>query len=297
MELRNIKTFIRVAELGSFTKAANEMGYVQSAATMQIKQLEKELGFPLFDRIGKKFALTIMGTEFLNRAYRIVQTMEEAANLGKNLSELHGILRVGILESLLFSNMINLLPEFKEHYKNLDLRLKIGQASELIQQLKENKLDLVYLSSNLISDPDLLCCYKRLEQLIFISSPDHDVAKNKKVTAQELFKHDFVVTERSGVCYGRLTELAQRYNTELNSSIEMDSTIAITSFLQKNKGIAFLPEYSVRKSIEDGSVYKVDVDIEPQTYYSQILSYKNRWFSPYAEKIIEGIKTLYPDSK
>ena len=68
MDIKSIRTFVRVAELKSFTKAANEMNYVQSTVTMQIKQLEKELGYPLFDRIGKKVSLTLNGMQFLSYA-------------------------------------------------------------------------------------------------------------------------------------------------------------------------------------------------------------------------------------
>ena len=65
MDIKSIRTFVRVAELKSFTKAANEMNYVQSTVTMQIKQLEKELGYPLFDRIGKKVSLTFGLPQFV----------------------------------------------------------------------------------------------------------------------------------------------------------------------------------------------------------------------------------------
>jgi len=149
MDLRYIQTFIRVAELGSFTKAANELGFVQSAVTMQIQQLEKELGYPLFDRIGKRISLTAMGVEFVNYAYKITKTMQEASNMGKNTKDIRGTLRVGVLESLLFGNMLQILPTFKDTYKNVDIHLKMGQASELLQQLKKNQLDMVYLSAGL----------------------------------------------------------------------------------------------------------------------------------------------------
>lgn len=295
MDLRNIQTFIRVAELGSFTKAANELGYVQSAITMQIQQLEKELEFPLFDRIGKRVSLTTMGIEFLDYAYEIKRTMQRASNLGKNIADIHGTLRVGILESLLFANMLHIIPRFKAAYRNLDLCLKMGQTTELLQQLKQNKLDMVYLSAGVNVDPDLHCYYKRREQLAFVSSPDHEVAMRSKVSVEEILTYDLIVTEHSGVCYGRLLELAQQYHTALHTPIEVDSTIAIATLLQNNKGLAFLPEYAVRKQLDAGSLCRVDVDLEPQVYYSQILVHKNRWLSPFIAKMIEEIRRAYPD--
>ncbi|HIV80047.1 MAG TPA: LysR family transcriptional regulator, partial [Candidatus Avanaerovorax faecigallinarum] len=66
MELRQITTFIKVAQLGSFSNAADSLGYSQSAVTVQIRQLEDELGTRLFDRMGKRIALTDPGSQFLN---------------------------------------------------------------------------------------------------------------------------------------------------------------------------------------------------------------------------------------
>ena len=297
MDIRNIQTFIRAAELGSFTKVADEMQYVQSTVSMQIQQLERELGYPLFDRIGKRVSLTALGAEFLSYAYKITQAMQEASSLNKNAEDTWGTLRVGILESLLFANMLALLPQFKNTYKNLNLQLKMGQTTELLQQLKQNQLDMVYLSAGLNTDPDLCCYYKRAEQLVFISSPDHPVAKKKKIPVRELFSYDFVVTEHSGICYGRLRELAAQHNGSLCASVEVDSTIAIASLVQKNMALAFLPKYSVQKQLEEKSLIAVDVDLEPQIYYSQILSHKRRWVSPFMKELIARIAAAYPESE
>lgn len=295
MDLRNIQTFIRAAELESFTKAANELGYVQSTVTMQIQQLERELGFPLFDRIGKRVSLTALGLEFLDYAYGISRAIVKASNLGTEKTDIRGTLRVGVLESLLFGNMLQLLPKFKDTYRNLDLQLKMGQASELLQQLKQNQLDMVYLSAGLNTDPDLRCCYKRQEQLVFVCSPEHPVSNRNGISVKELLNYDFIVTERSGICYRKLQELAQQYNAMLHASVEVDSTVAISTLVQKNMALAFLPEYSVQKQLESGTLLRVDVDLESQIYYSQILCHKSRWESSFMAGLIEEIKVAHPE--
>ncbi len=295
MDIRNIQTFIRAAELGSFTKVAEEMQYVQSTVSMQIQQLERELGYPLFDRIGKRVSLTALGAEFLSYAYKITQAMQEASSLNKNAEDMCGTLRVGILESLLFANMLGLLPKFKSTFQNLNLQLKMGQTTELLQMLKQNQLDMVYLSGGLNTDPDLHCHYQRRERLIFISSPDHPAAKQKKIPVSQLLSYDFVVTEHSGICYGRLRELAAQHNESLHASVEVDSTIAIASLVQKNMALAFLPKYSAQKLLEEKRLVAVDVDLEPQIYYSQILSHKRRWVSPFMEKLITQVAEAYPE--
>ena len=297
MDIRNIQTFIRAAELGSFTKVAEELQYVQSTVSMQIRQLEQELGYPLFDRIGKRVSLTALGAEFLGYAYQITQTMQEALSLNKDAADMDGTLRVGILESLLFANILELLPEFKSAYRNLKLQLKMGQTTELLQQLKENRLDMVYLSAGLNTDPDLRCHYRRREQLIFVCSPEHPAAKQEKIPVSELLRYDFIVTEHSGICYGRLQELAAQHDGSLRASIEVDSTVAIASLIQRNMALAFLPKYSVQKQLDEKRLIPVDVDLEPQIYYSQILSHKDRWVSPFMKELITRIAAARPESE
>lgn len=115
MDIKNVKTFIKVAELGSFTKAAEELLYVQSTVTIQIKQLEKELGFPLFDRVGRKIFLTAAGEEFLSLAYELVNMLSSAERIGGKSQQT--LLRIGVSESLLFSVITDFLPNFKSHTK------------------------------------------------------------------------------------------------------------------------------------------------------------------------------------
>lgn len=295
MDLRNLQTFIQAAELGSFTKAAEESQYVQSTVSTQIQQLEKELGYPLFDRIGKRVSLTALGERFLSYAYQITQAVQDASNLDKSPEDVRGALRIGLLESLLFGNMLPLLPWFKSTYKNVDLRLKMGQTSELLQQLRQNQLDMVYLSADLNTDPELRCLYRRREQLIFVASPQHPLANQSEISVSQLLSWDFVVTEHAGICYGRLRALAAWHNTTLYASVEVDSTVAIAELVEHNMALAFLPEYSVRRQLEQRKMVKLNVNLEPQIYYSQILCHKNRWVTPFMENLISRIKLTYPE--
>ena len=290
MEIRNIQTFIRAAELGSFTKAAEELNYVQSTVTMQIQQLEKELGYPLFDRIGNKLSITGLGLEFLQYAYEIQHTVEKAELLGKTAEDMRGILRLGVSESILVGAMMELLPAFKERYPNLDLRIKTGHTTELMEQLKQNQLDMLYLSANRNTEPDLRCHYIHREQMVFMCGPEHPLANRKRIPFHELVQYNFLITEREGICYGRLRELAAQYQVSFNDSVEIDNIFVIAELVAKGMGIAFLPEYAMQKRMEEGSLVKLDIDIPEQIYYSQVLCHKSRWMSPFMAGLIERIR-------
>ena len=105
MELRTIFTFLRAAELRNFSKAADSLGYAQSTVTMQIQQLEEELGKPLFDRFNRSIALTAFGESFLPLARRMYSTAQEMHALSVDPAELTGTLRIGLVESLLFYDL------------------------------------------------------------------------------------------------------------------------------------------------------------------------------------------------
>ena len=296
MDIKSIKTFVRVAELKSFTKAANEMNYVQSTVTMQIKQLEKELGYPLFDRIGKKVSLTFAGSKFLTYAYDMLKIVSDIENISDSTDDISGKLRIGVTESLMFGVLIDLLPIFKEKYKNLDLSFKTGHTTDLIEELKHNELDMIYISKSLNTEQELNCYYKREEKLVFICGKDTMYSQKENITLNELFKFPFIVTEKEGICYKRLSEIAARYNSSVLNSIEVDSVYVITELVKKGIGLGFLPEYSVSKHLEEGTIKKLDADIEPQIYYSQILCHKSRWVSPFMSAFIDLIKKSRPEN-
>ncbi len=286
MDIRNVKTFVLVAELKSFSRAAAELCYVQSTVTMQIQQLERELGYPLFDRIGKQISLTSLGAEFLSYAYELLQVVDKVQRLGSETNEVRGTLRVGALESLLAGPLWELLPQFKERYPHVTIQLHTGGMTELVQQLLHNQLDLIYVNGALNTNPEVRCCCRSEEAMMFVSSPAHPAA-TRRMTVSELFSYEFAVTEHTGSFYKRLQELAAAYGVLLHHAVEADSATVVIRLVQQGMGVAFLPEYAVARQLADGSLVRLDVDLPPQRYYSQLLCHKNRWVSPCMDGFID----------
>lgn len=296
MDIRNVKTFVRVAELKSFTKAAEKLNYVQSTVTAQIKQLEKELGYSLFDRIGKRISLTIMGERFLKIAYELLLVSEKAENLNVNSNEIKGVLRVGVSESLLISVFKDLIPEFKAKFKNIDLRIRSGHTVDLLEQLRQNNLDLLYVSKIKNTDPDLKCHYARKENSVFVSGTDYEKTNGKGISIDNIFKHKFIITEREGMYYSFLSKLAAEQNASVKDWIEVDNVLVIIDLIKKGMGIAFLPEYLISNEIKNGSLKKLDVNISSEPYYSQILCHKDRWVTPFMLELINMLKKTRPEN-
>ena len=123
MELRQLSTLIRAAQLQSFSKAAESLGYSQSAVTVQIRLLEEELGTRLFDRIGRKVTLTPQGSRFLTSAYDILYEVNRAKLSVSGGAELENPLHVGTIESLCFSKFPSILRYFRENHPKVAVQI------------------------------------------------------------------------------------------------------------------------------------------------------------------------------
>ena len=141
MELRNLKTFIRAAELGSFSAAAERLNYAQSTVTAQIESLERELGVSLFIRTGKRITLSAAGKELLAYACEMRDLEEKIKSHFTEGGEPAGELRLGFLESICASPYMEGISEFLEKYPKVRLKVTVGTTLQLIDMLKRGEVD------------------------------------------------------------------------------------------------------------------------------------------------------------
>jgi DNA-binding transcriptional LysR family regulator len=296
MNVRNIETFLCVAERESFTEAAKQLNYAQSTVTMQIQQMERELGYPLFDRIGRKISITPNGKIFMRYADAMLHIMQKARSIDKDPKELHGTLRIGTIESLLFNVIIDVLPEYREKYPNIKVELMSGGSIEQLDLLRKGRVDIVFITSSVNSNADFQCCYQRKENLIFVANPQHELARRDEVSLEDIFRSRMIVTERSGTSYDKLRGLANARKLALNDSLIIDSVLGIIKLMRKDVSVSFLPEYSVAHLIKKGELVELKVDIEPQTCNTKILHHKNKWIAPFVEEFVNLIRKRCPEN-
>lgn len=171
MELRNLATFVRAAELHSFSQAAKQLGYSQSAISMQIGQLESELDTRLFDRVGKTIALTPQGRQFFEYAQNILRMAENARNVMRNASVVTGQLRIAMAESICMSLFPATLCEFRRMYPDVQLTVKSGTTEDMFRALAQNDVDIVYQLDNQIYRSDFVIPLCERVPIIFIAPP------------------------------------------------------------------------------------------------------------------------------
>ena len=142
MEIRQLETFVHVAQLQSFSRAAEVLGYTQSAITVQIRLLENELETRLFDRTGKRVVLTPSGKEFMGHASRILYDVNKAKKSMNDDAELKNPLHIGTIESLCTAKLPAVLSKFREFHPKVNMQVTIDTPEQLIRMMEHNGLDL-----------------------------------------------------------------------------------------------------------------------------------------------------------
>ncbi|WP_269431679.1 LysR family transcriptional regulator [Bacillus sp. JCM 19034] len=146
MELRHLITFHTIVKMDGFKKAADELGYAQSSITGHIKELEDELGKPLFDRLGRKVTLTQAGKDFLPFAREIIQLYSKSKEVLHSSDAIpSGQLTIGASESIMIYWLPDIIMEFKEKYPKVELILKSIDYDNLSNQLKNGEIDVALL--------------------------------------------------------------------------------------------------------------------------------------------------------
>ena len=287
MEIRNLIAFVRIAEVRHFSKAAEQLGYSQSAVTMQIKQLEAELRTQLFERIGKQVKLTQAGERLLPYALEILNSIQRAESSVQEPEEISGRLRIGTSESYVTSILPPIIMEFSEICPHVEISTHTGQVTDLFHMLRQNDIDILYFLDQKIYFPEWVKVSEQPQKIFFVASVDSPLAGQRQIPIQRLLQEPLYLTEK-GISYRYAMEqslAAKGY--ELHPFWEVGNTDVITRFLLKNKGISFLPEYVVRDYIESGQLTILDTECPEIVMWSQLAYHRNKCVTPQMNQFLE----------
>lgn len=292
MELRNIKSFIKVAEFENFSKAAEALGYAQSTITTQIQQLEEELGVNLFDRIGKRVTLSERGRSFLAYANEMLKLEKEALESVSENDTPCGVLRIGITETIASSFFSQLLEEYLEKYPKIHIEITCSVTLELYNQLEKGSLDIIFLLDRPVYRSALQTVFSTPASVPFIASGDHPLANQKNVSPERLAQETLLLSEKNNNYRQVFDELAMEHGIVFEKTQELSNLAIILSFLEKNLGVSFLPDYAVPPSLQEKNLAFFTVAGFEIQMNLQILYHRQKWVSPAMKYFTETTKAF-----
>ena len=291
MDIKNLNTFLYVAELGSFSKAGDALGYSQPTVSVQIKQLEQELGGKLFDRIGHMVQLTDKGREILVYAQQVV-------GLCRQMSETSGqsacqtLIRLATADSLCAPLMTQAFEALRTQHPHISLQLTTAGTGELFRLLEHNEVDLVCTLDNHIYNNNYIIAEEERVGVHFVAAANHPLAKKKLLTRQDLLSQHFLLTER-GMSYRRLLdEWMAQASMQIQPVLETGSADIICRLVEQGMGLSFLPDYVTQAAAQRGSIVRLDAEDFRPELWKQLLYHRSKWLSPALQAVIDQLSQI-----
>lgn len=288
MEIRQLNTFIRVAQFLSFSKAAESLGYSQSAVTVQIRLLEEELNARLFDRMGKHIALTVQGQRFLSGAYDVLHEANRARLSVSDESELQGQLHVGAIDSLCFSTLPPVLRRFRMDHPEVAIRITTGSPEELIEKMERGELDLIYILDEPRYNNNWHKLMEKKEKIVFVASADfrQELENIRELRVEDLLDKPFFLTEREANYHRVLDRYLASLGRVLTPFLEISDVSFIVKMLENTRGLSFLPWFAVEESVRQGRLSVLNVTDLHVSMYRQIFYHKAKWKTREMEEFV-----------
>ncbi len=290
MTIIQLSTFLKIAESGSFSAAASELGYAQSTVTMQIKQLEEELGVEVFDRLGKTVSLTSAGERLVVYAEKMLQLEREILSDIPVVDEPSGVLKLGISESLCYNRLPRILLEYSKLYPKVDIQLCFITHDTFPDMLKKGVIDLVYTLNPLIERDDLKLLYKAKESLGFYASPKHPIAQKRTVREKDIDGIPLLLTSHNCSFRNMLINDLANFDIRPRISLETSSKEILKQFAINELGIAFMPDMAAQEEVESGKLVRLNWKGSAFPIYSQVFVHKDKNVNKAIEGMLEIIK-------
>ena len=290
MELRNLITFIHVAELGSFTKAAQQLGYSQSTVSFQIKQLEDELGCLLFERINHTITLTERGHELVSYAHQVRVLTDEFRDNLVGEQDCQGHIHIVTPDSVC-DEMINAsYIDFHRRYPSISVKFTTADTSVMFHMLDHNEADVIITLDAHSYQKDYIILKEEPLSAHFIANANSKFAGVKGLSIKDIINEPFVLTEY-GQGYRRVfdMELAKK-SLEITPVLEIGRTDIITSLISQSDMISFLPDFVTKDMVESGTLCYIDICDLSIDIWKQLICHKNKWMSKSLKTFIDYIK-------
>ena len=249
MDFDQLETFLEVARLSSFSRAAERRFRTQPAISAQIRALEEEVGAKLLDRSGGKVAMTAAGKVFQKYAE---DTIEQRRIMLVTLAEMERVPRGEIVVSANEGTCLHILPEvfaeFKRQYPNVAVGVKRLEHAKILEAIIDNSCDFGIVSLP-VPDKRLTVVPIHREELIVITPPHHPLARRSKATVAEVLEYPLLLP-KVGRTRDALEELFHERRLKPIISMELDSSELLKRFVAADVGVGFIPRSHVAEDLQ-----------------------------------------------
>jgi len=258
MDFDQLETFLEVARLSSFSRAAEKRFRTQPAISAQIRAVEDEIGAKLLDRSGGKVSLTAAGKVFQKYAEDAIQARRSVITAMAEMERVpRGEIVVGANEGTCLHVLPEVFAEFKKQYPGVSVNINRLESGGILGGILDNSIDFGIVSLP-VSDNRLTVVNIHRDELVIITPPRHPLAKTKSATLAEASKYPLLVPE-SGHTRDAIEQYFHERKLKLNVSMELDSSELLKRFVAADVGIGFIARSNVLEDVRAGVLVALSI--------------------------------------
>lgn len=279
---RQMSVFSEVARLLSFARAAAELHLTPPAVTMQIKDLEENLGLTLFDRSGRSVSLTTAGEYMLVYARRMLATVKDADDMVARLKKLEvGSLSIGMVGNAEYF-LPKLLARFRADHAGVEIRLRGGNRDHLVQLLSRNEVDLAVMGTpprELATRAEPFAAHPH----VFIAPPDHPLTRIGHPPVETLAAYELIMREPGSGTRATLEAFFAERRFEPRIGLEVGSNEAVKQAVIAGLGLSAVSLHTVGTELRAGLLTIIHIEGTPLVRSWNVVRQLSKTLSPIAE--------------
>ena len=279
---RQLRVFNEVARQLSFVRAAENLHLTPPAVTMQIKELESQVGMPLFDRSGKKVSLTTTGEYMVVYARKILALLKDAEDASARLQRAEiGLLTVGMVSTAKYF-MMRMLSDFRARHAGVDIRVCTGNREQLIKMLQNNEVDIAVMGqppTELQTRTEPFAAHP----LVFVAASDHPLVQREQLTADDLRPYEFIVREQGSGTRVAMQKFFTDHRVEPRLQMQVNSNETLKQAVMAGLGLGFVSLHTIGSELDHGQIAILDVQSTPVFRVWNMVHTLSKVLSPAAE--------------
>ncbi len=254
MQIETLQIFCDLAELKSFSRAAEKNMISQSAVSQQLAQLEKSFNTPLIDRHKKSFGLTPAGELFYNTSKDLLsryENFQSSLNYLKNSAK--SKISIAAIYSIGMYSLQSYIKKFIAIHPEVHLDIEYLDDAEIYNRLLLGKIDIGLVALPR-TNPDIQVFDFVSEPLVFVCSPQHQFAKKSSIDVYMLQYQPFIAFERNLPTRNCIDQFLLRYNVAVKPVMEFDNVEIIKRVVEINAGVSIMPETTIKNELANGTL-------------------------------------------
>jgi LysR family hydrogen peroxide-inducible transcriptional activator len=289
MEMHQLRYFVAVAQTGNFSRAAERCHVSQPSLSQQIQKLERGLGQPLFNRLGRRAVLTDAGRLLLERATTILAAVEDAERRLRGGHDAGGgRLAVGAIPTIAPYLLPRALEGFVRHWPRVELMVREDVTAHLVQAVVEGELDLAIvalpIADERLAAESLLC-----EPLLVAMAPTHPLTRRRRITIQELAAERFILLNEMHCLGDQILNFCRANECQPQIACRSAQIGTVQALIALGQGVSLLPDMARRADRSRTLVYRPLAREQPRRTIA-VVWHRHHYHSPLAERFLAELR-------